>query len=288
MGKKIFMCVNCGKEYKSYKPNSKYCSIKCRREYLNFKCTCDYCGKEFSVMKNRIDAIERGVYKNMFCSRKCATDFQRNSFTKTCKNCGNEFTVPNVFKDIQKYCSHKCYVDFKNNHSKILINTCPNCGRIYKTYHKEQTYCSRECARIASRLNPESPVPPENINIYIRQHLHTWRRKVLEKADYKCCLTGKDENLVAHHCRSFNLLMQETANNLNFQFKEHFSEYSEDELELFLNSFLELQESYSQYVCITESIHKLFHGIYGYGNNTIDQWNEFVEKFNNGEFEYAA
>ena len=288
MGKKTFVCINCGKEYQSYKPNSKYCSIQCKREYLNFKCICDYCGKEFSVMKNKIDAIERGTHKNMFCSRECATNFQRNSVTKICQNCGKEFTVVNFFKDIQKYCSLNCYVEYKNNHSKILTKTCPVCGKEYKTYHKEQIHCSRECAGIANRINQDASIPPENINEFVRQHLHGWRKEVLKEANYKCCLTGKDYKLVAHHCRGFNLLMKETAEILGFKYKKSFSEYNADELDRFLSTYLELQKSYGQYVCINESVHKLFHGIYGYGNNTMEQWDEFVKRYNRGEFEHVA
>lgn len=42
---------------------------------------------------------------------------------------------------------------------------------------------------------------------------------------------------------------------------------------------LELQESYGAYVCIAENVHKEFHKQYGYGDNTLEQWNEFVENY---------
>ena len=51
------------------------------------------------------------------------------------------------------------------------------------------------------------------------------------------------------------------------------------ELDKIFNTFYSLQESYKNYICLTESVHKQFHAIYGYGNNTEEQWNEFVNKY---------
>lgn len=34
-------------------------------------------------------------------------------------------------------------------------------------------------------------------------------------------------------------------------------------------------------ICITEHIHIKFHHLYGYGNNTKEQWNDFLEKYYN-------
>lgn len=48
---------------------------------------------------------------------------------------------------------------------------------------------------------------------------------------------------------------------------------------LFTETFLEIQEYYHAYVCISAEIHRLFHKEYGYGNNTEEQWNIFVNKY---------
>ena len=32
-------------------------------------------------------------------------------------------------------------------------------------------------------------------------------------------------------------------------------------------------------ITISKDIHKLFHSIYGYGNNTKEQWEEFIKNF---------
>ena len=111
-----------------------------------------------------------------------------------------------------------------------------------------------------------------------------WKMNVREINNYTCCVTGRKSNIVVHHCRSFNLLFQETIDNLGFEIKDKFSEYNDEELELFVENFLDLQEYYGEYVCITEDIHKLFHKYYGYGDNTMSQWIEFVDNYNNGVY----
>lgn len=127
-----------------------------------------------------------------------------------------------------------------------------------------------------------------NLNNFIRARLYQWKQEVREYNNFTCCVTGSNSNLVVHHCRGFNVLMQETIEILDFEIKDNFYEYTEEELNLFLDTFLNLQAYYNEYVCITETIHKLFHKYFGYGDNTIEQWNEFVENYNNGYYDKVA
>ena len=48
MGKNICICKNCGKEFESYEPNSKFCSIECynnKRFSEKVQVQCAECGK---------------------------------------------------------------------------------------------------------------------------------------------------------------------------------------------------------------------------------------------------
>lgn len=123
-----------------------------------------------------------------------------------------------------------------------------------------------------------------NLNRFVRERLTTWKNDVREYNNYTCCITGSHSNLIIHHCRSFNLLFDEVVDILNFKLKDNFSDYTDDELILFVDKFLELQDYYGQYVCITGKVHKLFHKEYGYGDNTVEQWNEFVDNYKNGKY----
>lgn len=120
-----------------------------------------------------------------------------------------------------------------------------------------------------------------NLYNYVRQRIVPWRNNVRESHGYICEISGCKSNIIVHHIRSFNLLIEECVDILDFPLYDDFSQYSQEQLDVFVETFLELQEYYGAYVCISESIHKQFHKIYGYGNNTQEQWNEFVLNYSN-------
>lgn len=75
-------CKYCNKEYyveKSQEKRSKFCSDKCFRANKNkqVEYNCDYCGKPFMVKKFKIDRIENGITKNLYCCSQCAKDAQK-------------------------------------------------------------------------------------------------------------------------------------------------------------------------------------------------------------------
>lgn len=123
---------------------------------------------------------------------------------------------------------------------------------------------------------------------FTRSRLAKWKDDVRKQYNYKCYLTGRRSNIVVHHCRGFNLLFGETIEILNFPIYDSFQTYTDDELLLFMETFLDLQEYYNSYVCISEDIHKLFHKQYGYGDNTEEQWDEFVQNYKNNSLKNIA
>lgn len=134
------------------------------------------------------------------------------------------------------------------------------------------------------RLNLHRPLEKHNygsLNNYMRAKLWTWKQNYREHCNYTCALSGKRSNIIVHHIYGFNLLMAETIELLNFPLYEDLDLYSQVELDLFIQTFLDLQEYYGEYICITEDIHKLYHSIYGYGDNTREQWDEFVNNYYN-------
>ena len=80
-----------------------------------------------------------------------------------------------------------------------------------------------------------------------------WRIDVFEKDNYKCALTGEKNDIVAHHLNGYD-------------------------------DFPEQRTEINNGITLCKRIHICFHKKYGFGNNTKEQFNEFKNKYLNGEF----
>lgn len=141
-------------------------------------------------------------------------------------------------------------------------------------------YGIEQYLRILGLQRPKEIGKYKDLIRYVRARITPWKNKIRKDCNYTCALSGCRSNIVVHHIRSFNLIFEETIENLNFKEKE-FSEYTIEELNNFVEEFMELQDYYNSYICITETIHKDFHNKYGYGYNTEEQWDEYIEKYYN-------
>lgn len=114
---------------------------------------------------------------------------------------------------------------------------------------------------------------------YIRGRLIIWTKQIKRNNNFTCALTGVRSNIIVHHIRSFNLILDEAIHQINFPIYDNVNDYTDEQLNQIFDTFYNLQESYKNYVCLTESVHKQFHSIYGYGDNTEEQWKEFVDTY---------
>ena len=267
-----YVCKQCNKPYESEKKNSKFCCRQCRKEYNTIEYECDYCGKKFNIYRSRLKQLEDGEIQHIYCSRECVTKSQTKLVTKVCECCGKEYKIGYCFKDIQRFCSRDCFDTWRLLHSKTHIKkNCLCCGKEFITERTNQIFCSRECVHIYSRTKDS------DIARYIRANSHGERNKYIQLKGGKCELTGSTENLVLHHIQGFNLILEEALAEMDVTPDESAYNYSEEFLKSVLKRFREIQSKYPC-VVITESIHKLFHSEYGYGDNTEEQWNEFLIK----------
>lgn len=146
-------------------------------------------------------------------------------------------------------------------------------------------YLNRSVKAIAQHLlvlklyRPVNKKGYDTIAEYIRKKLIPWKNKVKEEHNYTCQVTGCRSNIVVHHIKGFNLILDEAINEINFPIYDDAREYSEEQINELFNAFFDLQERYHSYICISEEVHKKFHNIYGYGDNTEEQWNEFLNEY---------
>lgn len=310
----ICQCDNCGKEFERVmttinKGKNHFCSKECSFEYYGWSkddigTLKKYYGKiptiniqsklskyySYGAIKRR--ALELNLGSNPFWSDEENELLINNYSYKTIEDV--MLLLPNRTKlaiiGHARSLNIKSYSYLKSRYTKeeetFIINNYLKMSNVELASHLNKSVESI-CKRLVI-LGLVRPYCLTNINTYIRRRLEDWKKKYKESCNYTCAITGSRSNIVVHHIRSFNLLIKETIDILDFQLKDDPNDYVPDELDEFTELFMEIQESYGAYICITESIHKLFHKEYGYGNNTEEQWEEFVTNYRNGKYDNVA
>ena len=260
-----------------YRNKCKECSTKI------YTYTCQYCGKEFKGDSK----------KPKYCSRKCMGLANSNSLIIQCEQCGKEIKIkPSLYKTAEHhFCSLKCRSLYKsiNESGKNNINykritfKCEICGKevnqIESHYNKcSHHYCSKECSNKGWTLHYSGENNPlygkkrpdmlgennpswnkdlsdeDRIHKRISEELKKWKNTVLERDNYTCQITGKrGGELNVHHLNGYHWDKENRTNVDNG-------------------------------ITLSKEIHELFHHIYGYKNNTKEQFEEFKQRYINKEF----
>jgi len=117
-----------------------------------------------------------------------------------------------------------------------------------------------------------------NLHEHLREYIIPWKQDSYIHGNYTCSISNiKGGQLIIHHLYSFNKIVEETMKILNLPIYQEINQYTEDELKSIETLCLELHYKYGLGICLCENEHKLFHAMYGYGNNTPEQFEEFKE-----------
>lgn len=231
----------------------------------NLKLKCLACGHKWQTTWANL----RRTNGCIECTKKRTIDKSRFSLDEV-KNKLYK-TNPNIEIISKEYLNNKskmlfrCKIDnceWSATWSDVSKGTgCPICG--IKKISKENNY------------NWKGGV--SSLSIYLRQKILDWKYKSFKKYNNKCVITGSSKNVIIHHLVSFNSILYETMEYLKLPIHNKISQYTEEELKLIEEKFLELHYKYGLGVCLTKTKHKEFHNIYGYGNNTKKQFIEWIE-----------
>lgn len=123
------------------------------------------------------------------------------------------------------------------------------------------------------------------ISIYLRNKNEEWHNKCKQEANYTCQLTGKQGQLHTHHLYAFSLIVVDAHNTYDIEVKQQIGDYTEEELKLLEEYVADWHKDSSNAVVLSEEAHRLFHNLYGKGNNTKEQYEEFKQRYLNGEFD---
>lgn len=222
---------------------------KCKEEKSkNIISKCDYCGKEYNDNK-----YSHNKNKHHFCSIKCKSKWQSENI----KGENN----PNWNNHILKGRYSK-----ENNPSWIPREKviCPNCGIEFEVDKVQlnrtiNNFCSINCrgAFYSREKNPNwksNKTQEEREQDRSYPEYRQWVKDVFERDNYTCQLSGQiGWSLEAHHLDCYA-------------------------------DFKEKRTDINNGITLTKEIHRLFHKIYGKKHNTKEQFEEFKNRFINGEF----
>lgn len=144
--------------------------------------------------------------------------------------------------------------------------------------------CSRirmSLAQIGSKGNNWQGGKRE-LSDYFDNKIIQWKKDSMKNCNYKCQITGENFDDI-HHLQSFNSIIKEAVDFFAVSYSCFSGDCSDEILEKLTTKVIELHYKYPLGVCLTRKVHKLFHNIYGKGNNTPEQFYEFQQKIQNKE-----
>lgn len=116
----------------------------------------------------------------------------------------------------------------------------------------------------------------ENVSIYVRRHNQQWKKDSMKNCNFVCVITGERFDEI-HHLVSLNSILKNVYNKLNLDENNfNINELTDNEKDEFLRYVYEEQSKYPLGICLKKDIHNEFHKQYGYGNNTVEQFEEFL------------
>jgi hypothetical protein len=159
----------------------------------------------------------------------------------------------------------------------------------YKTMSDEEmgkilnrTKKSIQAKRLQLGIKRQGRSSYKSLHDFIRANNYEWKLHSMKNCHYKCVVSNKHFDEI-HHIVSLNIILYETLQDLGYNVYDpniaNSCYYSDKELKEILFAFRKNQNKYPLGVCLTKEYHKKFHNIYGYGNNTENQWNEFCNKY---------
>ena len=122
------------------------------------------------------------------------------------------------------------------------------------------------------------------ITKHLRDLYVKWHNDCKQQTNYTCQLTGKRGNLHTHHLKAFSTIVLEAHQTNNIEVKDQVKDYTQEELKLLEEYVGSWHKDNSNAVVLSEDVHNLFHSLYGKGENTPEQFEEFKERYLAGEF----
>lgn len=257
------MCKTCGVLFKSSHKNKIFCSRKCssKNQEKRINCNCDICGKNIEVKSSIYNK-----YEHHYCSYECkhlgfskyykgVNNPRYNKVVINCHVCNKEIEIPKYRLNIAKnhYCSYECankgFSNIYSGENHHFFGRRHSIATKIKIGNRNKGKFIREKS---PRWNPSltDDEREKNISRHSDSEYIGLIKQVLLRDNYTCKCCGKyGGDLNVHHLNGWNWDLG--------------NRYSPDNA-----------------ITLCLKCHKDFHVIYGKGNNTLQQFNEFINNYN--------
>lgn len=235
---------------------------------------CDYKGdnclgeieKEYQEYLKQRKIIEKDCCKN--CKSLKQSDVMIEKYGVD--NISKTVIFKNKYKEImnEKYGVDNYFeiLDNSEENNHLYKPTFVKCNNCNKEVHRKESWINKNnlnfcCVECKKEYYDNNSKQPKNKRIRKSKEYYEWRNKVLEKDNYtcQCCGNENKRKLRVHHIENFN-------QHINRRFDIHNG------------------------VTLCENCHSIkkygsFHNVYGSTNNNLNQLNEYIKRFKNGEFD---
>jgi hypothetical protein len=117
----------------------------------------------------------------------------------------------------------------------------------------------------------------------LRRNLKQWKIDSVKNGNYVSILNGNRFDDI-HHLYSFDNIVKDTLSETGLPLYKDISSYSDEEIKQLIDKCLEIHYRHPLGVCLEEKHHLKFHEEFGYGNNTEEQFNEFLGNYYNDKY----
>lgn len=198
-----------------------------------------------------------------------------------CKKCIARKRYENIKKIVSK--KHPNIEILSDEYTKSYLKTKCRCkidGEIWETtwaclqQGRGCPECARENMRGENSHMWKGGTSP--LREYLRTAIEPWKRDTKKLCNYRCFITGERFDDI-HHIYGFEFIFQEIIRTMNIPIYDEINKYTNEEMLSMEILCLDLHYKYGLGVCLKKEIHREFHEIYKYGDNTPEQWKEFLE-----------
>lgn len=127
------------------------------------------------------------------------------------------------------------------------------------------------------RRDPNLPTNYVYVLHFIQANNSEWKKKSMANCGYKCVISGEKFDDI-HHLYAKNLILAQALESEGLTMPEDINSCSDELKQLILSAFLKEQDKYPLGVCLSKYYHRRFHAMYGFGNNTPEQFQEFCQR----------